>query len=337
VAQRNGPGRVPHVRTGASLARTTLHVSARPRRGDPIRGSSLQVKRKRRSHARSHSRWRGGCAAGVRVGTVGRAPRCNPCPDCQASPWRNGGNSRLKSLSTPRTAAWIGSYAAGLSRSLQTKVGKSRMTSGVSEAFLSALIERSASPRVRDAQVCSSTTSPSATGWSRPTCCPSNPDAPHTRAYFSALARSLCTSRATSSTVTLGLVAQEQRGKAQREGILVDFRGRARRLASRFPPMGDSHAPVAEDGMDGLDLLDALRVAEIHDEQAGVRRLQRAREPQYLVFGRDGGEVHELKVDALVGHHPRLGILGRERIRRHLGARPRQAGMKRRLARIRRP
>src|SRR5262245_1988990 len=48
---------------------------------------------------------------------------------------------------------------------------------------------------------CNSTTSPSASGCSRPTCCPSNPDLPHTRAYFSARARSLCTNRATSSTV----------------------------------------------------------------------------------------------------------------------------------------
>jgi hypothetical protein len=49
--------------------------------------------------------------------------------------------------------------------------------------------------------VCNSTTSPSVSRWSRPTCCPSNPDLPHTRAYFNERARSLCTSRATSSTV----------------------------------------------------------------------------------------------------------------------------------------
>src|SRR4029453_17181951 len=49
--------------------------------------------------------------------------------------------------------------------------------------------------------VCNSTTSPSANRWSRPTCCPSNPDLPHTRAYFSERATSLCTSRATSSPV----------------------------------------------------------------------------------------------------------------------------------------
>src|SRR5262249_32294313 len=48
---------------------------------------------------------------------------------------------------------------------------------------------------------CSSTTSPSATGCSRPTCCPSKPDLPHTRAYLSERARSRCTSRARSSTV----------------------------------------------------------------------------------------------------------------------------------------
>jgi hypothetical protein len=55
------------------------------------------------------------------------------------------------------------------------------------------------------------------------------------------------------------------------------------------------------------------------------------------MLGRDGGEVHELKTNVFVGHHPGLGVLGRERIRRDLRPGAREPRMQRRLARVRRP
>src|SRR5215470_7858472 len=60
-------------------------------------------------------------------------------------------------------------------------------------SFLRAPAARSEGPH-RHVYECSSITSPSSTGCSRPTCCPSNPVVPHTRAYRSERARSLCTS-----------------------------------------------------------------------------------------------------------------------------------------------
>jgi hypothetical protein len=55
------------------------------------------------------------------------------------------------------------------------------------------------------------------------------------------------------------------------------------------------------------------------------------------MLGRDRGQIHELEGNVLVGHHPGLGILGRERIGRDLCLGAREPRMQRRLADIRRP
>ena len=112
----------------------------------------------------------------------------------------------------------------------------------------------------------------------------------------------------------LHLVSYEQRGKLQCEGILGAFSGYAGGFAGRLPAIGEGHAALAQDRTYGLDLFEGRGVTEIDDQQRRVRRLQRACEPRDRVLGRDGGKVHELQGDILVGHHAGLGILGREGI-----------------------
>ena len=105
------------------------------------------------------------CALDAGHKRASSATRCHPCPDRQASPWGAVATPPQIPEHTQDSGAGSGSYAAGPQPvTPDKKVGKGRMTSGVSEALLSALIGRSASPRVRDARVCSSTTSPSAWG-----------------------------------------------------------------------------------------------------------------------------------------------------------------------------
>jgi len=96
-------------------------------------------------------------------------------------------------------------------------------------------------------------------------------------------------------------------------------------------------ARFAENRVHGLDLVEARGVAKIHDEQRCVRRFEGAREPRHRVLGREGRQVHELKMDILVRHHPGLWIPRRERIRRDMGPGACKARMQRRLAHVRRP
>jgi hypothetical protein len=94
---------------------------------------------------------------------------------------------------------------------------------------------------------------------------------------------------------------------------------------------------VAQDGMQRLHLLDAGRLAEIHHQQARVRRLQRGSKPWQRMLRRHGRQVHELEVHVLVRHHARLRKLGRERIGRDLGVRTGQARVQRGFPGVGRP
>jgi hypothetical protein len=103
----------------------------------------------------------------------------------------------------------------------------------------------------------------------------------------------------------VGLVADAERGKPQREEIADSLSRRLSSRACRRRVGDEGHAPLAQEGMQRLRLIQACGVAEVDHQQADIRRLQRARHPRDGVVGRDRGKVHELKVNVLV--RPRAG------------------------------
>ena len=77
-------------------------------------------------------------------------------------------------------------------------------------------------------------------------------------------------------------------------------------------------------------------VGEIHDEQAGVRGLQRIREPRQRVLCGDRREIDQLEVHVLPLEHARLGMLRGERIGAALRAGSGEPVVQQRFARVRR-
>jgi hypothetical protein len=79
--------------------------------------------------------------------------------------------------------------------------------------------------------------------------------------------------------------------------------------------------------MNVLELFDAGGLGEIDHQQRGVRALQRRLQPRHRMLRGDRRQVDELEVDVLVRHHPRLGKLRGERVRRvaRRGGQPRRA------------
>src|SRR5207245_6806637 len=67
------------------------------------------------------------------------------------------------------------------------------------------------------------------------------------------------------------LVGKQQRGKTQRERIALALRAGYGGLDGRLPALGERDAALAQEGMHRRDLLDAPRLAQIHNQQRGVR------------------------------------------------------------------
>ncbi len=70
----------------------------------------------------------------------------------------------------------------------------------------------------------------------------------------------------------------------QGEGIFASLSEVAGGWVLRLPALSQRHALLAQSGVEILRTLDAGGIAEVDDEQTGVRRLKRACEPRDRVL-----------------------------------------------------
>ncbi len=132
----------------------------------------------------------------------------------------------------------------------------------------------------------------------------------------------------------VGLVHHQERRQANRKRVAE--RGVAVLSLQRgsLCAFEQGHVLVLQQGADRLHLLDAGRLPQVDDQQAGLRRLQRVADPRHGVVGGQRRQVDQLKVNVLVREHAGLRVLCREGIGPDARMGAGEAMVQRRLAHV---
>ena len=112
----------------------------------------------------------------------------------------------------------------------------------------------------------------------------------------------------------VGLVREQQRRQVNGEHVLRALELRLGRSDGviRGPVRLERHAAPGKGGSHAGDLLDAVGVGQVDDQQRRIGRLQRAAEPGDGMLRCNRWQIDELEAHVIVTQHPRFRVLCRE-------------------------